>query len=168
MNRVTSFFRLSDDNPFTGRHMLAIIGLFFGVVISVNMVMATFATGTFPGLVVKNSYVASQNYNERLAESREQERRGWSAAVTADDGRVRVEFTDSGGVPIIGLRIEARAGRPASAREDRTLVLEPDADAYVAAETLPPGRWLLELEAWSGETPAYRAKHPLYVRGDAS
>ena len=163
-----SFLRLSDDNPFTGWHMLAVIGLFFGVVIGVNMVMAVVATGTFSGLVVKNSYVASQNYNERLAESREQERRGWSASVSADDGRVRVELSDSGGVPLTGLRIEARAGRPATAREDRTLTLEPDGDAYVATEALPPGRWHLELEAWSGETPAYRARHPLYVRGDES
>ena len=163
MNRVMAFFRLSEDNPFTGWHMLTIIMLFFGVVISVNMVMAYVATGTFSGLVVKNSYVASQNYNERIAESREQERRGWSTAFTVEEGRIRVAFTDSGGTPLTGLRIEARAGRPATARDDRPLVFEPEGDLYVAAETLPFGRWLIDLEAWSGDAIAYRTVEPVFV-----
>ena len=66
-------FRLDDEHPFTGRHMLAVVFAFFGTIITVNLVMAFLATGTFPGLVVKNSYIASQHYNERLAETRAHE-----------------------------------------------------------------------------------------------
>ena len=69
---LRDFFRLDDQHPFTGRHMLAVVCTFFGVVIAVNVVMAIAATGTFPGLVVANSYVASQGYNELLAAARAQ------------------------------------------------------------------------------------------------
>ncbi|CAN5652759.1 hypothetical protein BH11ACT8_BH11ACT8_25200 [soil metagenome] len=70
MSRVRNPFRLDDEHPFTGRHMLAVVFAFFGTVITVNFVMAYLATGTFPGLVVENSYVASQNYNQSLADTR--------------------------------------------------------------------------------------------------
>ncbi|RWK14298.1 FixH family protein, partial [Mesorhizobium sp.] len=48
---------------FTGRHMLAIILAFFGVVIAVNLTMATLANTSWTGLVVENTYVASQQFN---------------------------------------------------------------------------------------------------------
>jgi len=41
--------------PFTGRHMLAVLVGFFGVVIAVNFIMASYATSTFGGVVVENS-----------------------------------------------------------------------------------------------------------------
>ena len=50
---------------FTGRHMLAIMLAFFGTIIAVNLVMAIFASRSWTGLVVKNSYVASQEFNEK-------------------------------------------------------------------------------------------------------
>ena len=40
---------------FTGYHMLAIMVAFFGVVIAVNLTMATFASRSWTGLVVENS-----------------------------------------------------------------------------------------------------------------
>src|SRR3546814_2526847 len=52
---------------FTGRHAAMILVAFFGVVIAVNIVMASFALSTFGGTVVDNSYVASQHYNQWLA-----------------------------------------------------------------------------------------------------
>mgnify|MGYP001281167617 CR=1 FL=1 len=39
--------------PFTGRHMATILIAFFGVVITVNIVMARFALSTFGGTVVE-------------------------------------------------------------------------------------------------------------------
>ena len=51
---------------FTGRHMLVLMLAFFGVVVAVNLLMATLATRTFGGTVVDNSYVASQRYNRWL------------------------------------------------------------------------------------------------------
>ena len=40
---------------FTGYHMTAILLAFFGIVVAVNLVMATLATRTFGGVVVENS-----------------------------------------------------------------------------------------------------------------
>ena len=55
--------------PFTGRHITMILVAFFGVVIAVNLVMAHYASSTFGGVVVENSYVASQEYNQWLHEA---------------------------------------------------------------------------------------------------
>ena len=38
---------------------------FFGVIIAVNVVMATLASTSWTGLVVENSYVASQEFNRK-------------------------------------------------------------------------------------------------------
>ena len=55
---------LDDDHPFTGRHMLAGHPRVLRPIIAVNVAMVVAATGTWPGLVVENSYVASQDFNE--------------------------------------------------------------------------------------------------------
>ena len=49
---------------FTGWHMFTIICMFFGTIITVNMILAFNAGSTWTGLVVKNTYVASQIFNE--------------------------------------------------------------------------------------------------------
>ncbi len=55
---------------FTGYHMAAIMVSFFGVVIAVNFTMAWYATSSWSGLVVENTYVASQQFNSRAAAMR--------------------------------------------------------------------------------------------------
>ena len=57
------------SRPFTGRHMAMILVAFFGVVIVVNLIMARYASSTFGGIVVENSYVASQEFNKWLDEA---------------------------------------------------------------------------------------------------
>jgi nitrogen fixation protein FixH len=59
--------RAQTASGFTGRHMAITIVGFFLVVIVVNLAMARMATSTFGGVVVENSYVASQHYNRWLA-----------------------------------------------------------------------------------------------------
>src|SRR5204862_1481429 len=96
--RVLDFLRLDDDRHFTGWHMLAVVVLFFGTIIGVNIVMVLAATGTFPGLVVTNSYVASQHYNELLASDRAQDRQGWRIELDAPGGVVSFRLADRDGV----------------------------------------------------------------------
>ena len=57
---------------FTGKHMLAIMLGFFAVVLAANMTMVYFARHSWTGLVVENSYVASQQFNAKMAETRAQ------------------------------------------------------------------------------------------------
>ena len=49
--------------PLTGRKVLLIAVVAFGVIIGVNVLMAVKAISTFPGLEVQNSYVASQVFD---------------------------------------------------------------------------------------------------------
>ena len=46
-----------------GWHVLTGFGVAFGVIIAVNLTLAYQAVATFPGLEVKNSYVASQSFD---------------------------------------------------------------------------------------------------------
>ncbi len=57
------------SKEFTGRHMWLLAVSFFGVIISVNIVMAVSAARTWTGLVVENSYVASQEFQGRPTRS---------------------------------------------------------------------------------------------------
>ena len=72
----------TQPKPFTGRHMLFAMLAFFGVIIAVNLTMAAFATKSWTGLVVKNSYVASQAFNRELEQAKVQAARGWTGDIT--------------------------------------------------------------------------------------
>jgi nitrogen fixation protein FixH len=157
------FFRIDDDHPLTGWHVFAIIGLFFGTVFAVNIALAIFATGTFPGLVVKNSYVASQNYNTLLAEAQVQAESGFKAQLTAKAGVVEFRLADASGSPLRQLAVTAHAGRPASGREDRAIAFTEAGEFYKADTALPAGRWIVDVEARDGETLVFRQSHPLWV-----
>jgi len=163
---VRDFFRLDDDHPFTGWHMAAVVLLFFGVIVAVNVVMAVLATGTFPGLVVQNSYVASQGYNNLLAEARAQSRSGWRMELDAPAGLITVSLVDRDGVPARNLTVTVLAGRPSSTREDRLMALVADADGYRAAEALPAGQWDVDIEARLDGALAYRERRRVYVSAE--
>lgn len=132
---------------FTGRHMLAIMLAFFGVVIGVNMLMATLASRTFGGTVVDNSYVASQQFNGWLKEGRAQERLGWRAGLALDSGRlVTVAARDRDSV-LTGALVEAVARHPLGRSPDINLTFsERRPGFYVSQAPLPPGRWLVHLQ----------------------
>ena len=131
---------------FTGRHMLGIMLGFFGVVVAVNVTMATLAARTFGGTVVDNSYVASQRFNRWLAEGRAQERLGWTARLRLDGSRrIRVELTDRIGA-LGGAEVEAVARHPLGRAGDVRLRFRAEANGlYVSQGTLPAGRWQVHL-----------------------
>lgn len=136
---------------FTGWHMFAILIAFFGVVVSVNMVMATAAIRTFGGTVVDNSYVASQHFNAWLAEARAQERLGWTTRLGVDNRRHVTMALGDRGIPLRGAEIEAVARHPLGRAPDVLLRFEARADGgYVSQETLPAGRWLVHVEVRRG------------------
>jgi nitrogen fixation protein FixH len=82
---------------FTGWHMTAILVAFFGVVIVVNVGMARLASHTFSGVVVENSYDASQQFDRWLDEAAKEQALGWHAQVARQaDGHVVVTLTGKG------------------------------------------------------------------------
>ena len=82
------------ERQFTGKHALAVFVGAFGVIIAVNLVLAYSAVKTFPGLEVKNSYVASQEFNERM---HEQQALGWDATAETKGGLLILHITDAQG-----------------------------------------------------------------------
>ena len=136
-----------NGRTFTGRHMTMILVAFFGVVIAVNMVMATLATRTFGGLVVENSYVASQKFNGWLEKARAEKALGWTlTAQRLPDGRVAVRL--SAGEPIASGRVTALVRHPLGRAAERNLAFLPGADGvYESTAALPAGRWILHVEA---------------------
>ncbi len=134
----------SPVHPITGRKVLLTMVAGFGIVIAANLTMLFAATGTFPGLVVGNSYVASQDWNRRVAAQRAL---GWRAAAEYAGGRLTVRIAGRDDAPVGGLAVSATVGRPATTREDITLDLAGEGGAYVAPLELGPGRWRIALAA---------------------
>ncbi|MFA7585776.1 MAG: FixH family protein [Novosphingobium sp.] len=144
------------SKPFTGRHMALVMVAFFGVVIAVNVTMARLAGSTFGGVVVENSYVASQNFNAWLDKAEAQKALGWSAmAVRRQDGRVEVQLA---GVPAGDVRLSGAARHPLGRLPDHGLAFATaGAGRFVSSDALPQGRWRVRLEVqaagqtWRGE-----------------
>lgn len=136
--------------PVTGRKVTLWFVAFFGVVIAVNFFMARQATATFGGVVVENSYVASQNFNRWLDAAESQRGLGWSAEATRlPDGRIEVRFVGTGAAQ---LALAGVARHPLGRNRDRQLAFQPAGAArFVSRETLPKGRWRLRLKADAGE-----------------
>ncbi len=132
---------------FTGYHMTAILLAFFGVVIAVNVVMATYAVRTFGGTVVDNSYVASQKFNSWLAEARREEKLGWQVSDIARDGdRLVLSLSDAQGAPIAGAAVAVRAEHPLGRAPERDLAFrEVRPGGYESIGALPAGRWKLRV-----------------------
>ncbi len=128
---------------FTGRHMTAILVAGFGVVFAVNFTMAALATEGFGGVVVENSYVASQKYNGWLEQSREQDKLGYSAEIARDDdGHLVVSTAD---VPQYATA-SAEIRRPLGTPDARTVELERSGpNEFRSNKPVPSGRWTVRL-----------------------
>lgn len=154
---------------FTGFHMLAIMIAFFGVIIAVNVTMAVTASTSWTGLVVKNTYVASQEFNRKAQEGRAQAALGWTATLTVKDGAVRFSLADTDGAmkPMQGGTATFR--RPVNDVEDTvvTLAAEPDG-SLKGPVALADGAWIVEVQAEAGLAHPYRETRRLSVRDGAA
>ncbi|RWE22940.1 MAG: cytochrome oxidase [Mesorhizobium sp.] len=142
---------------FTGRHMLLIILGFFGVVIAVNLTMATLASKSWTGLVVENTYVASQQFNKKAEEGRAQATLGWTGNLTIARSEVRYSLSDATGkpVPLHGVKILFR--HPAYEAEDKSVTLAlASAQEFAARDVPKDGVWIVEVDADAGLAEPYR------------
>lgn len=139
------------SKAFTGYHMAAILILFFGIVILVNLTMASLAVRSFGGTVVDNSYVASQSYNRWLAEAGRQERLGWTIKTARREDRRLTIAIDSIDDRQNGFSVTAKAVHPLGRAQDIVLVMAPQGSGrFVSEERLPLGRWIVHVEARRG------------------
>lgn len=139
---------------FTGWHLLAMLVAMFGTVIAVNVTMATFASTTFGGTVVDNSYVASQRFNGWLAAAREQDALGWAVRVQVGGDRRPVAALSGPGVDD-GIVVSAVAVHPLGREPERTMrFTRVGAGSFRADAPLPAGRWQLRIDVRRGGTVA--------------
>ncbi|WP_299841241.1 FixH family protein [uncultured Paracoccus sp.] len=143
-----------------GYHVALIFGSCFAIIITVNLVLATQAIRTFPGLEVKNSYVASQSFDHDRAA---QDALGWQVSVTVKDGVLRLGIGDRSG-PVKARIIEAKLGRSTFAGDDRMLEMQQGNGVYVAeVPGLAPGAWRFWLTAEAGDGTLFKQSHDLWV-----
>lgn len=131
------------QRTFTGWHMTGILVAFFGVVIAVNLLNAHYASSTFGGEVVENSYVASQDFNGWLDEAQAERALGWDEVATwRPDGRVVVAVK---GAPE-DVSVHAMAWRPLGSVPGREMTFDPiGRGRFLSRDALPESRWELRL-----------------------
>lgn len=138
--------------PLTGRTVLIIAVSAFGVIIAANLALLFAATGSFPGLVVKNSYVASQQFDARKAA---QDALGWTGDASYADGEIALRLTGPDGQPARPDTLAAVVGRPTTDRDDLVLDLAFQDRRWVADAALEPGKWRLDVTATAPDGTAF-------------
>jgi len=148
----------------TGRHVFAIAAGAFGVIIAVNVLLAFKAVSTFPGLEVKSSYVAGQDFDDRKAA---QLALGWQVQSTWDPAtrEILITITGADGAPVRVEGLRVLVGRPTEAQEDRFPEFRRVAAGYAAPADLGPGRWMLKLEAVALDGTRFEQRRDLIVKG---
>jgi nitrogen fixation protein FixH len=135
------------ERELKGHHVLAMILAFFGVIITVNFLMAYLAESTWSGLVVENGYVASQAFNGDLAKAKAQEALGWNVGFTADRNDIKITFADAKGAKIDSLNLTGRLQRTVTDKEDQVLTFGwMGSGTYTAPARLAPGLWEVEID----------------------
>ncbi|HEX9857545.1 MAG TPA: FixH family protein [Paracoccaceae bacterium] len=148
----------------TGRKVFAITVAAFTVIIGVNVVMAFKAVSTFPGLEVKNSYVASQTFD---ADRDAQLALGWALKTEYDPmaQALYLSFTDAAGLPAPVRDLTVLIGRTTAAQNDQRPVFTRELGVFAAPLALEPGKWMLQVEASSPEGTSFRQRIDLFVKG---
>lgn len=153
---------------FTGRHMLIVTLTFFGVIIAVNMTMATLARSSWTGLVVQNSYVASQQFNRKAEAGRAQAALHWQGTLTVAGGTIRYALVDAAGKPVLPASVKVAFRHPAYDAKDRTIELTPEpGGVFSARQAVRDGAWIVEVDADVGRASPYRQVKRVFIRGGA-
>lgn len=145
----------------TGRHVFLITAMAFAVIIGVNVILAWKAVSTFPGIEVRNGYVASQQFQ---AERDAQQALGWDLRIRFSADSIRLEFDGSDGTPARVAAVEAELGRATNASEDRFVVFRRTGEAtFEAPVELDGGRWVMHLTATAEDGTVFRQRVALWA-----
>ncbi len=148
------------ERQFTGRHAAMVFVGAFGIIITVNVVMAYNAIKTFPGLEVENSYVASQTFDARR---KAQEALGWTVRAEERDGILSLAFTDRNGQPVRVAALDATVGRLTEDQDDFIPDFAFDGTAYTAPVELAPGKWDVRLKATAADGTLFTQRIQVHV-----
>lgn len=144
MRAISALFK----GPFTGWHMVVVMCLFFGVVISVNVTMAVFAGTSWSGLIVKNTYVASQTFDDDVAEVEQMKAKGWQSELAVSPETVAYSLTNALDVAVPADKVSVAFKRPVGEDQDQVIDLVPaPGGGYAADHELATGQWLVTVTA---------------------
>lgn len=144
----------------TGYHVAAIFCGAFSVIIGVNLALAYNAVSTFPGLEVKNSYVASQTFD---VNREAQQALGWSVHAEAKAGEILLSVTDAKGQPVEVENLDATMGRATHVRDDSKPDFQFDGQLYRADAVLAPGNWNIRMVAQAEDGTMFQQRVVLHV-----
>jgi len=162
--------RIQHDSPrqFTGMHMLCVMIAFFGIIIAVNITMASLAGSTWSGLVVKNSYVAGQDFNRKLKESQAQRALAWKGALVIDKGEIAYGLIDAKGQPLKLTSVHASFRHPVYESADWSIdLVSKDGGTFSARHGLRDGVWTVTVESAAGLARPYRDVRRVNIRDGA-
>lgn len=130
-----------------GWHVFAIFAGAFSIIVAVNLTLAYQAVRTFPGLEVRNSYVASQSFDKDRAA---QLALGW--VVTAElSGQTLSLFIAENGVPMAPQVEDATFGRATNVQFDEAPDFVFDGQAMRAQVIGGAGNWNLRVRLRSAD-----------------
>lgn len=159
--------RPADPRAFTGRHMWLLVIGFFGVIIAVNVGMAVVASTSWTGLVVTNSYVASQQFEQKRLAHQAQKAAGWQATFTYSPGLAKLDVVDGAGSPIDLGPVTLKVNRPVGGHDDQAVVFQRAPDGrYAAPLQLAPGVWDALVQAEATARGSFELHARFSVEGD--
>ncbi|MEL7092498.1 MAG: FixH family protein [Pseudomonadota bacterium] len=138
----------------TGWHVTAMFVFGFGTIIVVNLTLAFNAVRTFPGLEVKNSYVASQGFD---ADRAAQQALDWDVSATLEGDMLALRFAKDG-APVVPLIERAVFGRATSVAADQSPAFTYRDGAFVAPVEAGPGNWNLRVVARAGDGTLFKQR----------
>lgn len=158
----------AQGREFTGWHMLAIMVAFFGVIIIVNLIMATSAIRSWSGLVVQNSYVASQEFNEKAITGKEQAALLWETKLDYKNGEFTYLLLDKDGQAVDATSATAHFKRPVGDANDTTVTMDKTGAGQFASKVeLGEGAWIVEINSEAGlEDPYRQIRRFIIVNGE--
>ena len=160
--------KVEAKREFQGIHFLLCMVAFFGVIIAVNITMAVMASKSWTGLVVKNTYVASQEFNGKLEQARAQRALGLHSELQYANGTLLFTLKDRDGKALLAENVEVKIGRPAFEQSDRVYSLGKTADGAFQLDTdLAQGEWSLTIAA-EADGNHYRRDARIFVRADGT
>lgn len=147
--------------PLTGRKVLVISLSAFGVILAANLALVYAAIGSFPGLEVKNTYVASQSFD---ADRAAQLSLGWTVLPSYDGKTLMIEIRDADGNTAKLGKLDVSVGRATTAASDIKLGFGEMRGPYVTPLALAGGKWEIRLAAVSADGIAFNQRLPLFVK----
>ncbi len=160
---------MKEQGKFTGKHMAIAMVAFFGVIVAVNLTMATLASRTWTGLVVKNSYVASQDFNAKQAAARKQAALGWHGRIARSEDGIGFDFSKRNGEAITSASVAVIFRRPATEQMDQTVTFTHRGKGHYSGDVLlGSGNWTAEVNATLPDSSRWKEIYNIYVAKDGS